>query len=345
MKTEGVIRVLKKHILARKPILLTGAPGVGKTDVTKVATAEVENDLIITHPVVEDPTDSKGLPWVSEDKKSAIFLPFGQLSKLLNATRPTTWLIDDIGQASPATQAANMQWLLAREVNGHRLPDCVSIVAATNRKQDRAGVQGLLEPVKSRFCTIVNVEPDLNQWCHWALASGKVPAMVVAFLRFKESTKESRLLVHAPTADMTNSPSPRTWTNLGEEYKMEHDAEDVLEVYQGAVGSTYGNEFHGFCRLFHEIPNPDAVLLNPARAEIPDQPDILWALSSALIARVNVSNFGRFAIYADRLMKAGKGEFSALMLRGSIGECPEIQHTPEFTEIAVNKAALLFADL
>lgn len=345
MKPEGIKRVLLKHIAARKPILLTGAPGVGKTDLTKEAAADADNDLIITHPVVEDPTDSKGLPWVSEDKKSAIFLPFGQLSKLLNATRPTTWLIDDVGQAGPATQAANMQWLLAREVNGHRLPDCVSIIAATNRKQDRAGVQGLLEPVKSRFCTIINVEPDLDQWCHWALKSGIVPAMIVAFLRFKESKNESRLLVHAPTTEMTNSPSPRTWTNLAHEYNMGHHPEDVLEVYQGSVGATYGTEFHGFCRFFKEIPCPDALLLKPETAKIPKQPDVLWALVSALVSRVNAANFGRFCVYAERLLKSGKGEFAALMFHGSVGACPEVQKSPEFTRIATEHKGLLFAAL
>jgi MoxR-like ATPase len=344
MKPEGVLRVVKKHMQVSKPLLLAGAPGVGKTDICKNAAADTGYDLVITHPVVEDPTDAKGLPWVSEDKKSAVFLPFGQLFKLLNATKPTLWLIDDVGQASPATQAANMQWLLAREVNGHRLPDCVTIVAATNRKQDRAGVQGLLEPVKSRFLTILTVEPDLNQWCYWALKNG-VPPMVVAFLRFKHSENESRLLVHAPTSEMTNSPSPRTWANLGEELKMDHDVEDQQEVFGGSVGKAYGDEFFAFLRLFKEIPNPDAVLLNPNAAAIPAKPDVLWALASALVSRVNAANFGRFATYADRLMKAGNGEFAALMLRGALGTCPDVQFTPEFTQIATTNSALLFSDI
>jgi hypothetical protein len=344
MKPEGVLRVVKKHMEARKPFLLAGAPGVGKTDICKQAAKELGYDIIITHPVVEDPTDAKGLPWVSEDKKSAVFLPFGQLYKLLNATEPTLWLIDDVGQASPATQAANMQWLLAREVNGHRLPDCVTIGAATNRKQDRAGVQGLLEPVKSRFLTILTVEPDLNQWCYWALLNG-VPPMVVAFLRFKNSKTDSWLLVHAPTAEMTNSPSPRTWANLGEEYKMDHHIDDQQEVFGGTVGKTYADEFFGFVRLFKEIPNPDAVLLNPIAADIPSQPDVLWGLASALVERVNTANFGRFAQYADRLMKDNHGEFAALMLCGAMGACPEVQHTPEFTQIATTNPALLFANV
>ena len=344
MKPEAIARVLAKTIPARMPVLLTGAPGVGKTDIVKGCAKDAGYDLVITHPVVEDPTDAKGLPWVADDKKSAIFLPFGQLNKLLNAKRPTVWLIDDVGQANAAVQAANMQWLLAREVNGHRLPDCVSLIAATNRRQDRAGVQGLLEPVKSRFATILGVEVDLNQWCYWAFNNG-VPVELIAFLRFMESTKKSYLHQFAASADMTNSPSPRTWVNAGNLLKLKLDPQDEQEAIGGAVGQEYADELCAFLKLFRTVPNPDAVLLNPQAATIPTAPDVLWALSSALVSRVNTSNFGRFAQYAERLNAGGHGEFSALMLRGAIAECPDVQHTGEFTRIATTNSALLFAEV
>jgi hypothetical protein len=57
-----------------------------------------------------------------------------------------------------------MQLILARRVNSFTLPDCVSFVAASNRRQDKAGVTGILEPVKSRFATILEVSPDLDDW-------------------------------------------------------------------------------------------------------------------------------------------------------------------------------------
>jgi hypothetical protein len=319
---------------------LKGAPGIGKTDLAKQTATLTGYDLIITHPVVEDPTDAKGLPWPSEDKKSAEFLPFGQLYKLLNAKVPTIWLIDDIGQANAAVQAANMQWLLAREVNGHRLPDCVSILAATNRKQDRAGVQGILEPVKSRFITMLDVDVDLNQWCYWAFNNG-MPVELIAFLRLKTKYLHQFL----PTADMTNSPSPRTWANVGRLMKMGLDSQDELECYGGAVGNSYASELLAFLKLYRQVPNPDAVLLSPGTAAIPAGPDILWALVSALISRVSESNFGRFAQYAERLMNDGKGEFAALMLRGAISACPDVQHSHEFSRIAATNSSLLFADV
>src|SRR5262249_18048951 len=156
-------------IPARKPILLTGAPGVGKTKLVEQAASKCDADIIVCHPAVSDPTDVKGLPWISEDKKHATFLAFGEIARAIAATKLTVLFPDDLGQASPAVQASWMQLFLGRRVNGHVLPDCVTFIAATNRRTDKAGVQGILEPVKSRFLSIVNVDADLDDLCNFAI--------------------------------------------------------------------------------------------------------------------------------------------------------------------------------
>lgn len=130
--------LLSAFMSASTPVLLTGAPGVGKSSIVEAAAKQNGFDLILSHPVVSDPTDAKGLPWPGKDGESATFLPFGDLAQALKATRPTVWFLDDLGQASPAVQASYMQLLLARRVNGHKLPDCVTFVAATNRRSDAA---------------------------------------------------------------------------------------------------------------------------------------------------------------------------------------------------------------
>ena len=168
MKPSQLIQFLSSAIQARLPILITGAPGVGKTSISEQVAHLTDSDFVVSHPVVEDPTDAKGLPWPDKAGKTATFLPFGELARVLNAKKQTIWMINDLGQATPAVQASYMQWILARRVNNHVLSEHVSIIAATNRRTDRAGVQGLLEPVKSRFASIVSLETDLDDWCEWA---------------------------------------------------------------------------------------------------------------------------------------------------------------------------------
>jgi len=70
------------------PVLLKGAPGVGKSDLVEQAAARIGAALILSHPVVADPTDAKGLPWPDRGER-ATFLPFGDLATALAATEPT----------------------------------------------------------------------------------------------------------------------------------------------------------------------------------------------------------------------------------------------------------------
>ncbi len=208
MKPSQLQELLKTTIPAGLPVMVKGAPGVGKSDIIAQACGAADADLIIEHPVVADPTDFKGLPFATNGK--AEFLPFGSLRQLISAKKRTVFFLDDLGQAPVAVQAACMQLILARRINGHTVSDKVTFVAATNRRTDRAGVTGILEPVKSRFASIVELEPNLNDWVAWALKAD-MPTELIAFIRFRPG------LLHdfKPTNEMKNTPCPRTVANVG----------------------------------------------------------------------------------------------------------------------------------
>lgn len=325
MDHSKAARVLSLCLKARAPVLFTGAPGVGKTDlVTSVAKHE-GFDVLISHPVVAEPTDAKGLPFPDKKGETARFLPYGDLAIALKATRPTLWFLDDLGQASPDVQASFMQLLLARRIGEHVLPDCVTFAAATNRKGDRAGVSGLLEPVKSRFATIIELEVSINAWSNWALENG-IPAEMLAFLRMYPQY----LHLFAPSADMTNSPSPRTWAALAKLYRFGIDPDIELEVCRGAIGSEAAGQYVQFLRICREALSPDAVLLDPRNAKVPENLGALYGLSTALAHLATPQNFGRLTIYAERLMKEKKGEVASYMLRDALVLCPEISTTSDY---------------
>src|SRR3982074_3522327 len=141
--------ILAVMIPSHEPALIVGEPGIGKTDIIGQACKAASAQLITMHPVVSDPTDFKGMPWIDSD--GAHFKPFGELMTLITANGLTWCFLDDLGQAPQAVQAAAMQLILARRINGHCVSNDVVFIAATNRRQDRAGVSGLLQPLKSPF--------------------------------------------------------------------------------------------------------------------------------------------------------------------------------------------------
>lgn len=338
MSPQALAQFLAQAFAARLPVLITGAPGIGKTDIVTTAANAANAELIMSHPVVEDPTNAKGLPWPDKDGKVANFLPFGELARAVHATKPTVWFLDDLGQAPPMVQASYMQLLLARRVNNHVLPDCVTFVAATNRRTDRAGVSGILEPVKSRFATIVELQPNLDDWCAWAFQHD-VPAELIAFLRFKPE----HLCNFVASADLTNSPLPRTWAHVSKLLALPLPPAVQLAAISGAVGQGAAIEFSAFQQLYAELPTIDSILNDPDASQLPTKPATLYAVVTALGIRCTLKNFPKVARYAERLWKAQHGEFAALLLRDCVRKDHAVMQTTAFVKLASDELGALIA--
>jgi hypothetical protein len=106
-----LVELLTAYVPARLPVLITGRPGIGKSDIVEQVARATGHDLLISHPVVEDPTDSKGLPFPSPDGSAASHLPFGDLERAVHSALPLIWFLDDLGQAS---MRQRQRWLHMR---------------------------------------------------------------------------------------------------------------------------------------------------------------------------------------------------------------------------------------
>ncbi|MDX9780220.1 MAG: AAA family ATPase [bacterium] len=316
-------KVLETCVEHREPVLIKGAPGVGKTDVVHQIAKKTKHKLIVFHPVVSDPTDFKGQPAVvtmKNGEKTAEFLPFGDLRALLEADEPTIAFMDDVGQAPAVVQAALMQLILARRVNGHVVSDKVVFMAATNRRQDRAGVTGILEPVKSRFTTILEMVPDKDDWIEWALQHD-MPNELIGFINFRPAM----LATEEVTSDIINHPSPRTIANAGRLIKMGLMG---MEVLGGAVGQGCAVEMIGFIKVFNQLPNIQSILLNPEDAIVPTDPSAQYAVVAALVGATTKDNVGRVFKYAERLPI----EFMTLLAKDAVRKDDSITKTRTFIE-------------
>lgn len=325
ISSQQLIELLSIYVPRRLPVLVVGGAGIGKSEIVEQVAQTLDHDLLISHPVVEDPTDSKGLPFPAADGQSARHLPFGDLERVLRpAGRPLIWFLDDLGQASPAVQAAKMQLLLARRIGEHALPDHVTFVAATNRRSDNAGVSGILDPVLSRFAAVVELEPTIDGWTAWALRHA-VPPELIAFLRFRPDL----LYAKKSTRDIENAPNPRSWGFVARAMGFV-PASLELAAYAGAVGDAAAAELMSFLGIYRELPSIDAILASPLTAPIPQGLSALFAICTALGAQANVANFGQVLVYANRLIEAELSEYAALLVRDAVRRTPALQDTPVF---------------
>ncbi len=323
------------------PILVKGAPGIGKTDILVQACKDAKADLIIEHPVVSDPTDYKGLPFPSKAGDVAHFLPFGSLMRILEDPDPNkeaarnrmVFFLDDLGQATPAVQAACMQLILGRRINGFKVSDKVVFMAATNRKEDKAAVAGILEPVKSRFMSIVELVPNLDDWVRWAVKHD-MPPELVAFIRFSPK----QLTQFKATADMVNTPCPRTIAHVGKLVNagvLNKEYADVkYSLISGAAGEGFATEFLSYLECFVGLPSIEDILSNPTRTPLPKEPSKQYAISSLAAHYASQKNFDTLMKFVNRLPT----EFQVVAVMDGYNRDNAIAVTRAFTEWAtINK--------
>jgi len=329
MRPEKLTQFLIKSIGARRRVLVKGKPGIGKSDIVAQAANEVGAELVLMHPSISDPCDYKGLPCLTNGGTEAHFLPFGDLSHLCKTKTPTVAFLDDIGQAAPAVQAALMQLILARSVNGTSISPEVVFVGATNDTSHMAGVSGMIEPLKSRWDTILELDVSVDDWSGWALDNG-LPAELVAFIRFRPAL----LSDFKPTKEIRNSPCPRTWASVGN--WLLAGVKD-LEVFTGAVGEGAASEFFAFMDLYASLPSLDAILLDPTNAPVPEKPAALYAVAGGLARKATPQNLERVTRYYSRLPK----EFEVLGMRDALRLDKKITMSPAFVAWATKNAGVL----
>lgn len=294
LNTKQMVQALVTAFKNGHKMLLVGAPGIGKTDLVIKACKQLDYDLIIMHPVVSDPTDFKGLPALVDGL--AKFLPFSDLQMMIDATRPTIVFLDDLGQASPAVQAAVMQLILGRRINGHKISDHIVFVAATNRHGDMAAVGGILEPVKSRFDSIVELVVDVPAWLEWA-EDHRLNKYVRAFI----ARRPQLLHDFVPSQDMVNTPSPRTNHAAAKLMDGGYDPTVLRSMLAGAVGQGWADEFLAFLDVVDRMIDPNVVIQAPKDVDVPYDHDVLYVLCLALADRSTDANFNNIMEFAGRI--------------------------------------------
>jgi hypothetical protein len=311
MKPSQLIVALVSLLKAGIVPIVHGAPGVGKTDIITEAVRRLSSDLLICHPVIDEPIDYKGLPGIVDGH--ARFLPYGNLQCMLDAKKMLIVFADDIGQAMQSVQAAWMQLLLARTINGIVISDNVRFVAATNRAEDRAGVQRMLTPLANRAVHL-DLEVNNDDWQSWASARG-IALEIRSYLRWKPA---SLLVFDGATAQSERAfPSPRSWSMLSTAIKDMPD-ELILDISKGTVGAGCGTEFASFCKIMRSMPqDPKLVLTDPDSVQVPTDQATCFAICGAVSALAKDSDkngWDNIAKYALRMSE----QHGALIFRESI---------------------------
>ncbi len=379
MRISQLKDTLKFSMKNNMRVFMSGPPGIGKTAIFNQACEELNAeyaeelgfipdldskvdpptcmDSVIFHPSISDPTEPKGLPFLSKEGETAEFIPYGHLDKLNKATRPVQVLLDDFPQATASVQASYMSLL-----DRFRDNEFVNFFIAGNRTQDFAGSNGVLEPIKSRMDSIINVETSLEDYIDYGRKTG-MSTSIIAFLRFKPALLYSDKL----TKDLVNTYCPRTitavdsWLARGLEVSStitraeakalldgaKKNASSVkqsysFEIIAGAVGEGWAIEYIAFERLRRTMPDLNKILANPEEVPVPEDPAVLFSLVGGLASRIvpekkdknlkklMTSNFTNALTYIESIQK----EFQVYFVKDVFAYFPEngLEKVPKFFE-------------
>jgi hypothetical protein len=286
---------------------------VGKSSlVRKVADILILN-LVDIRATLLDPVDLRGLPRLSEDV--AIWAP----PAFLPRSGAGILFLDELAQAPPLVQAACLQLCLDRKLGEYTLPGGWSVVAASNRAEDRAGTHRVISPLLNRFIHL-DLEVSVDDWQGWAVLA-KIAPEVRAFIRFRPGL----LFQFDASSNPRAFATPRSWQFVSD-VLSDTPPELLHRVVAGCVGDGPAAEFVGFLQLYKELPDIDTALTAPDTTPVPREPAVLYALVGALVerCRADAGLVANFIKYASRM----PDEFALLALRDLISHKPKLASNP-----------------
>ncbi|MFI7127832.1 AAA family ATPase [Nonomuraea sp. NPDC050153] len=304
-RTDTQLEALTLAVAADLPVLLWGEPGIGKTAALQQLAEALDLPLTTVIASVHEPSDFSGLPVVGDDPavQGVPMAPPDWAVRLARTGRGLLFL-DELSTAPPAVQAALLRLVLERRVGALRLPAGVRIVAAANPRSSAADGWELSPPLANRFVHL--------QWRHdhdvvvrglggtWPRAS--LPWLdperlsgAVTFARRAVCgllTARPDLVHRLPNNEAHRGgpwPSPRSWEmalSLTAFATAADASKDVLSMLvRGTVGDGPGLELLAAMDRM-DLPDPEALLADPATAELPQRGDLRQAVLDGVVAAV-----------------------------------------------------------
>ena len=238
-------RNVAPHVIAvRKPVLLRGRHGVGKSEVVY----QVAEDLGL--PVVERRAsqmtegDLIGLPKTDGDVTS--FCPPDWFQEACD--KPVVLFFDEVDRAVTEVRQGLFELTDSRKLFGKRIHADTVIIAAVNGGEHGSQYQvGEMDPAELDRWTVFDVEPTVEDWLNWG--KDNVDGLVWDFINNNRSHLE-----HSSDYEPNKVyPSRRSWKRLndcllnagmlGEDHKNDSSIYHLSAAFVGMEAAVAFNDF------------------------------------------------------------------------------------------------------
>ncbi len=283
MRPSHVEAILSAEVRAaalgqHTPVMLWGAPGVGKSRIVAALAAAEGVPLHDVRLAQMEPSDLRGIPF--RDGAHVVWSVPALLPDAERHGARGILFLDEISSAAPSVTAAAYQLILDRRLGEYRVPDGWAIFAAGNRHGDRGVTYQMAAPLANCF-THYELEPYLDDWVAWAQRAG-IDERLIAFLRFRPDL----LFDFDPARQRAAFPSPRSWEFAHRALAKYGERPELLpDALAACVGQPAALALAAY--LEHVGRLPDVAEIAAGRSfEVPQGVDLQYAVSAALVRHV-----------------------------------------------------------
>lgn len=311
VKASQAISMITAFIRAHLVPMMTGSPGIGKSQIIHKIAADYKLKVIDLRLSQCDPTDLAGFPTIKGNKAGYAPMDTFPIEGDVIPEGYNGWLLflDEMSSASPAVQAASYKLVLDRMVGTHTLHKNVAIVCAGNLETDNAIVQPMSTALQSRLVHLELVV-DALEWVDWATTNA-IDHRITSYINFKPGS----LYTFRPDHSENTYAAPRTWEFADRILKVvDTESKDLRPMLAGTISEGVASEFLSFCKHFDSLPTISAIVQSPDAIQVPHEPSILFAMTGALSHNASMDNFEQLMKFIKRLPL----EFQVVCLRETI---------------------------
>jgi hypothetical protein len=308
LKPDELTRFLSKLPWYVTPFIW-GPPGVGKSSIVRALGKSLGMDVVILPISQMRPEDLIGIPTYKRvgKVKGTEYAP----PVFLLREEPYVLFLDELNAGAQDVQVAMYSLILDRQLGGHSLPKGARVIAAGNRRADKAANVGTMSTALINRMIHVELDAGGEEWLAWAdnfvPEPGRNPIhpLIVAFIRSdKTMLNESAAEAGKVRDKAVQFATPRSWHILSDALWVYDETGDDMylrAISTGSVGSILGPMFHKFVQLAKITVPLTVVADEPASIEKSTTP-ILWYYAGQVIAllRQNDEADGHLAFRATR---------------------------------------------
>jgi len=250
----------------RKPVLLRGRHGIGKSTVVYQYAAQHNMEVVERRASQMTEGDLVGLPTI--ENNSTTFNPPDWFKAACD--RPVVLFLDEVDRATLEVRQGIFELTDSRKLNGHTLHDDTLVFAAVNGGEHGAQYQvGEMDPAELDRWTVFDIEPSVEDWLTWAKDS-EVSDEIWNFIN-----QNRNHLDHTDDFEPNKVyPSRRSWERLDQcltQADLLQEASPVLYNLTSAfVGFEAAVAFNDFVLNYDRQVTTDDILVHGNFAKVAD---------------------------------------------------------------------------